>query len=245
MNEKRVSYDEIHEAYCEFIDSCGKFSFYTRSIETQRQKVAECDNYLVAIKQYKSQAIEKNNEPVANQFFHMQCMIHALRSSLLMWIELKECSFENAWTHLVDAQEYTAIALRLNDYEGVRNLEARLKGAEQSLFPGWKIYNSPGFVETVGKCSVCHAPFSECDHVENEIYMGSLCQRIDRNIVRVDHFAFVENPRDRRCIITKTSDDDGNEIDYFTWEKTGKKVNNEEGHHVEGRMFCIPTLDVL
>tara|TARA_R110001599_G_scaffold75302_1_gene206908 strand:- start:581 stop:1318 length:738 start_codon:yes stop_codon:yes gene_type:complete len=245
MNEKRVSNEEIHEAYCEFIDSCAKFSFYTRSIEVQREKVAECDNYLVTIKQYKSQAIDKNNEPAANQFLHMQCMIHSLRSSLLMWITLKEDSFEKSWTHLVDAQEYTAIALRINDYEGVRNLEARLKGAEQSLFPGWKFYNSPGFVETVGKCSICHAPFSDCDHVENEIYMGSLCQRIDRNIVRVDHFAFVENPRDRRCIITKTSDNEGNEIDYFTWEKTGNKADNDEGHHVEGRMFCIPTLDVL
>ncbi|ACF44814.1 hypothetical protein Ppha_2655 [Pelodictyon phaeoclathratiforme BU-1] len=75
--------------------------------------------------------------------------------------------------------------------------------------------------------------------------MGRLCQRADREIVRVDHIAFVENPRDRRCIITKTSDDEGNEIDYFTWEKTGKIVNNDEGHHFEGRMFCYPTLGVL
>lgn len=245
MNEKRISFEEIHEAFCDFIDSCGKFSFYTRPIEMQRHKVAECDKYIAAIKQYKSQAIEKNNEHAANQFFHMQCMIHALRSSLLMWIELKENRFGNSWTYLVDAQEYTSIALRVNDYEGIRNLESRLKGAEESLFPGWKIYNSPAFVETIGKCSICHNPFSECNHVENEIYMGSLCQRVDRKIVRVDHFAFVENPRDRRCIITKTSDDDGNEIDYFTLEKTGKKVNNDEGYHVEGRMFCTPTLDVL
>ena len=244
MNEKRLSFEEIHEEYCDFIDSCGKFSFYTRTIEIQRQKVTECNKYLIAIKQYKSQAIEKNNEHIANQFFHMQCMIHALRSSLLMWIELKENSFENSWTHLVDAQEYTSIALRIDDYEGIRNLECRLKSAEESLFPRWKIYNSPGFVETIGKCSICHDPFSQCNHMENEIYMGSLCQRIDRKIVRVDHFAFVENPRDRRCIITKTSDDNGNEIDYFTLEKTGKKVDNDEGHHIEGRMFCIPTLDV-
>ncbi len=245
MSEKRISFEKIHEEFCEFIDSCGKFSFYTRSSEIQRQKVAECERYLVVIKQYKSQAIEKKDEHVANQFFHMQCMINALRSSLFMWLELKENSFEDAWTHLVDSQEYMSIALRINDYDGIRNLEARLKGAEKSLFPGWKIYNSPGFVETIGKCSICHDPFSECDHIENEIYMGSLCQRIDREIVRVDHFAFVENPRDQRCIITKISDDDGNEIDYFTWEKTGEKVDNDEGHHVEGCMFCIPTLDVL
>ncbi|MBV5290513.1 MAG: hypothetical protein J0648_11920 [Pelodictyon phaeoclathratiforme] len=245
MNENRVSYEKIHEEFCDFIDSCGKFSFYTRSTEMQHQKVSECEKYLGIIKQYKLQVIEKNNEYAANQFFHMQCMINALKSSLFMWIDLKKNDFENSWTHLVDAQEYTSIALKVSDYEGVRNLEARLKCAEESLFPGWKKYNSPSFVETIGKCSICNALFSECDHVENEVYMGRLCQRVDREIVRVDHIAFVENPRDRRCIITKTSDDEGNEIDYFTWEKTGKIVNNDEGHHFEGRMFCYPTLGVL
>lgn len=74
--------------------------------------------------------------------------------------------------------------------------------------------------------------------------MGRLCQRINRDIVRIDHFSFVTNPRDKRCIITKTSDDNGNEIDYFTWEKTGKTVDNRDGHHVVGRIFCFPTLDV-
>lgn len=223
MNDKKISYAEIHEEFCSFIDSCSKFSFYTRSIEIQRQKVTECDKHLVVIKQYKSQAIERNNEHVANQFFHMQCMINALKSFLLMWIEIKENSFENAWTHLVDAQEYTSIALRINDYDGIRNFEARLKGAEDSLFPGWKIYNSSGFVETIGKCSICHNSFSECNHVENEIYMGSLCQRIDRKIVRIDHVALVENPRDRRCIITKTSDDDGNELIILHGRKQVKR----------------------
>ncbi len=245
MNEGNISFDQAHDEYCNFIDSCGKFSFYTRSTDIQRKKVLECENYLYVIKQYKAHAIESNNENIANQFFHMQCMVNAMKSSLLMWIQLKEGKFEDAWTRLVDAQEYTFIALRIIDCEGVRNFESRLKGAEDALFPGWKIFNSPGFVETIGNCSICHSPFSACDHIENDIYMGRLCQRIDRKIVRVDHLAFVENPRDRRCIITKISDDEGNVIDYFTWERTGKKNDNKSGHHVEGRVFCIPTLDVL
>ncbi|MCU8019728.1 hypothetical protein L5M36_23035 [Shewanella sp. SM72] len=244
MTDKKVSFETINEDFCCFIDSCGKFSFYTRSTVIQRQKITMCDDYLGVIKQYKHQAIERNNEHNANQFFHMQCVINSLRSFLHMWVQLKENDFENSWTYLVDAQEYISIALRINDYEGIRNLENRLNSAEESIFPGWKIYNSPGFVETVGKCSICHESFSVCDHLENEIYMGRLCQRVDREIVRTDHFAFVENPRDRRCIITKTSDDEGNEIDYFTWEETGKKFDNNEGHHVVGRMFCFPRLDV-
>ena len=134
--------------------------------------------------------------------------------------------------------------MKIKDYEGVRNLEKRLQAAEESIFPGWSLYNSPGFVETIGNCSICGELFSLCDHVENQIYMGQLCQRIDRNIVRTDHFAFVQNPRDRRCIITKISEDDGQEIDYFTWEKTGEKKDNSDGMHAEAIMFKIPTLDV-
>lgn len=244
MSEKEISFDKIHEDYCDFIDSCGKFNSYTRSQKIQDEKSKECTQYLLVIKSYKYQAIEKESEHIANQFFHMQCMINATKSFLLMWISLKDGEFNKSWSHLVDAQEYISIALKIDDYEGIRNLEERLKGAEQAIFPGWSIYNSPGFVETIGKCSICNEPFIQCEHVENSIYMGRICQRLDRNIVNVDHFAFVENPRDRRCIITKISDDDGNEIDYFTWKKTGKKLDNSEGMHAEGVMFSLPSLDI-
>lgn len=244
MTDKKISFDEIRNEYFDFIDSCGKFNFFTRSKRIQSEKVVECEYYLRVIKSYKRQVIDQGVEALANELFHMQCMVNASRSSLLMWIDLKGEKFNEAWSNLVDAQEYISIALKIMDYEGVRNLEKRLQGAEESLFPGWRFYNSPGFVETIGNCSICGELFSVCDHVENKIYMGQLCQRIGRNIVRADHFAFVENPRDRRCIITKISDNDGQEIDYFTWEKTGEKRDSIDGMHTEAIMLKIPTLDV-
>lgn len=244
MNDKTISIEEIHENYCDFIESCGKFNFYTRSKTTQEEKIAECSQYIRLIKSYKNQAIENNSEKVANKFFHMQCMINATKSFLLMWVKLKEDDFNKSWSHLIDAQEYISIALRLDDYEGVRNLEERLKGAEDSIFPNWAIYNSPSFVESIGKCSICNESFLKCTHIENTIYMGRMCHRVDREIINIDHFAFVENPRDRRCVITKISDDEGNEIDYFTWEKTGKKLDVSDGMRAEGVVFSIPTLDI-
>lgn len=244
MTDKTISFDDIRNEYSDFINSCGKFNFFTRSKRIQSEKIVECEHYLKVIKSYKKQLIVQGVEALANELFHMQCMVNASRSSLLMWIALKEDKFNDAWSYLVDAQEYISIALKIKDYEGVRNLEKRLQGAEESIFPGWSLYNSPGFVETIGNCSICGESFSLCDHVENQIYMGQLCQRIDRKIVRADHFAFVKNPRDRRCIITKISEDDGQEIDYFTWEKTGKKKDNSDGMHAEAILFKIPTLDV-
>lgn len=244
MTDKTISFNDIRSEYFDFIDSCGKFNFFTRSKRIQSEKVVECEHYLKVIKSYKKQVIGQGVEALANELFHMQCMVNASRSSLLMWIALKEDKFNDAWSDLVDAQEYISIALKIKDYEGVRNLEKRLQGAEESIFPGWSLYNSPGFVETIGNCSICGELFSLCDHIENQIYMGQLCQRIDRNIVRANHFALVKSPRDRRCIITKISEADGKEIDYFTWDKTGNKKDNSDGMRAEAILFKIPTLDV-
>lgn len=244
MKNKSVSFEELHEEYCEFIDLCGKFNFYTRSGVFQIERVKECERYLQVIKSYKKQAIDNGSEHYANQFFHMQCMINASISSLMMWRNIKESKFHEAWVNLVDAQDYISIALKISDYEGVRNLEDRLKGAEISIFPGWAKYNSPGFVETIGVCSICHKEFLECGHIENKIYMGSLCQRVDREIIDVHHIAYVDSPYDRRCIITKLSDGEGNMIDYFTWEKTGKKIDPKEGMITENVIISSVELDV-
>lgn len=243
MNRKTVTFHEIHEEYCDFIDACAKFSCFTRSEEIQKEKVAECKNYLEVIRAYKCQAVNKGDCDRANEFFHMQCMINSMHSFLLMWINLKTGDYSKSWSNLVDSQEYASVARRIHNYEGVQNLENRLNSAEIAIFPGWSVYNSPGFLETIGKCSVCNLSFYECDHIENKIYSGKLCQRVDREIIKADHFALVKEPRDRRCIITKISDDNGNELDYFTWEKTGKRTDPEDGMHLEGVMFSIPTLD--
>lgn len=243
MTEKRISFEELSDDYCEFIDSSCKYCFYTCSKEKQKSKIAECENYLLLIKSLKQQAIQNNSEIHANEIFHMQCMVNSSRSFLLMWVLIKEGSFNKAWSSLVDAQEYLSVALKIKDYDGARRFEQRMEGAEDSIFPGWALYSSPGIVETIGKCSVCLRPFALCEHIENQIYMGNLCRRVDREIVRVDHFALVENPRDRRCVITKTTDDDGNEIDYYTLEKTGKKSKENGGKELQAVVLTTQALD--
>lgn len=245
MIDKEDSFKEIHNNFCNFIDSFGNYISYTRSTEAQHQKILECEKHLKTIKNYKYQSVKIKNEQYANQFFHMQCMINTLKSFLFMWIQLKENDFENSWKSLVDSQEYLAIALKINSYEGALNLQKSLKSAEELLFPKWEKYLSCGFIETVGKCSICHNLFTICDHIENEIYMGNICRRIDRKIVEIDHLALVSHPRDRRCITIKMSDDEGNEIDSFTLEKTGKRLDNSKGQNFQGIIFCFPTLDFL
>ncbi|WP_096739473.1 hypothetical protein [Pseudoalteromonas atlantica] len=225
MTNEKISFEDIKENYDNFIDSCAKFSFFTRSIEKQKEKSSECTQQINLIKSYKYQAIERNAEDQANHFFHMQCMMNAMKSTLDMWIKIKEDEFEKAWCLLIDAQEYVEVALKVADYEGIRNLESKLASIEHSIFPDWALYNSPGHTETIGKCSICHKNFAVCDHIENQIYLGKLCQRVDREIIEANHVALVKNPKDRRCIITKITDDDGKTLDYFTWNESDKQIS--------------------
>lgn len=243
MKSNSITFEKIHDDYCGFIDSCHKFNCFTRSQIFQKEKIVECEQHILYVKSFRYQAKEKENEYEANHFFHMQCMINAMRSSLLMWVELKADNFNKAWNHLIDAQDYTGIALKVSDYEGVRNLEKKLICAEKSLFPGWAMYNSPGFTETIGDCSICKKKFTTCIHIEGNIYCGSLCYRINRKIIDVDHSALVKHPKDKRCVITEISGDDGKMINYFTWEKTGES-NEGEDNRLRAVIFNYGGLDL-
>lgn len=244
MFDEKASFKKIHKNFCKFIDSHSQYSFYTSSTSLQRKSVSDCESYLLVIKKYKYQAIDRENEYEANNIFHIQCVINALRSYLLTWIQLKENDYQKSWSNLIDAQDYLSIALKVNDYEGIRSFESRIKNTENSIFPNSISYLSSGITETIGKCSICKKSFTICEHIENHIYMGRLCQRIDKHILDINHVALVKNPRDRRCIIINTSDDEGNEINTFTLENTGVKFDQKNGLHCKGIVFCFPKLDL-
>ena len=196
------------------------------------------------MKEYKSQAIDTKDEHTANLLFHFQCMVNSMAASLRLWVSLKDKNYHDAWCNLVDAQEYIEVALKIADYPGIRNMETHLKAMEIALFPGWALFNSPGHTETVGKCSICSAPFVQCEHIENQIYLGRFCQRVDRKIIEAHHSALVKNPKDRRCILTKISGDHGKMIDYFTWEETGEENKDDNNMYVEGVLLSFHQLDL-
>lgn len=239
-----MTLEEIRADYDKFIDECATMNWFVRSMSLQKQKVEDIKTYVERIRGYKYQAAQAEHEEDANVLFHFQCMLKSMESSIMVWIELKEGAPENAWTRLVDAQEYKDVALMTRDYPGIRRLEQALKNMELALFPQSPLYNSPGFLESIGDCSICGCPFSACNHVENRIYMGRLCRRINRKVIEVLHSALVEYPRDRRCIITKHSNNDGRMINRFTLEDVGPKTHESDGMLIEGVLFHSGELDL-
>jgi hypothetical protein len=221
---------QIHSNYCKFLDTCINLLYFTSLKRLQKEKIKEIESEILKIKQYKNYAISQKVENEANQLFQMQCILNAVKSILSLWIEVKDSNFGKAWNLLID------------DYEGIRFIEALLISIENSIFPSFS-YLSRSCITTIGNCSICKDDFNLCNHIENEIYMGKLCQRTDKKIIECDHLAIVENPKDRRCIITEYSDKDGNIIDKFTGRISGKKDNNFQGIHAKGSVVTLYSLD--
>lgn len=242
MKNKSFTLEEISEIFTKATDDAHFVNTYARSLRLQKEQIEILDKTIGLFKGFKYQAIEQKNEKVANMFFQQQCMLNSLKSSLKCWVHTKSNEFEPAWSSLIDAQEYCEVALKIDKFEGLINLHNHLKSMEHSIFPSWPLYNSVGILETVGKCSICHSPFNDCNHLEGEVYMGRLCRRVDKQIVEFNHSAIVAAPHDRRCIFTHISDE-GKVIDNFTREPTGEINENKDDMIVKARLFGLDVLD--
>lgn len=235
----------VVETCVTFLESAGKLNLIVRSSNIQETKIKEIDEFIVELKAFKRWAIDHEAEQLANELFHLQCFIRSIQSSLETWINIKNSEPESAWHTLMDAMEYKDIAIRIKDYEGIQKHEVLLTRARQLLFPEEMVFTSPAFRSTIGDCSICGAPFQSCSHIEDFIYSGRICRRVNFEILEANHAAIVKNPRDPRCIITERSDDDGNMINILSLELTGeKRDNNHEAMHLTGIIFTTKPLDI-
>ncbi|MEJ6473783.1 hypothetical protein [Pseudoalteromonas piscicida] len=248
MASNRITIESVRSDLQGFLKLYENNIKYTCSIEIQKSKVKDCESLLTDIKDYKEQAKAAKLETIANELFYYQCMINSVKSSHLIWISLKNGDNYKSWCHLIDAQDYVSVALKIcDDDHFALTLRNNLKKTEAIIFPEWPVYNSPGFRETVGVCSICGQNFILCEHIENEIYFGTLCLRVNRKVIEGLHSAIVKNPRDRRCIVTSISDDEGYMIDCFTGEKTGefREIDSDSCGHMTAAILSTKALDVF
>lgn len=235
------SFKDIHTQFCEKIDKLQVYNNFTVSLSLKRLAIADCIHFIKFIKLLKYQAINRGNSYEADHLFHMQCFLNSLLSSLSIWILLHDKQFKKAWDSLIDAQEYLSVAKKIHEYEGLKNFEKHLDCIEKSIFPKRKIYLSSAFTSTIGNCSICGNEFSDCIHIENNIYCGQLCYRVNIKNIEGNHVALAENPKDRRSIITSYGQENLI-IDSFTLEKIDEKDEIQEGIF-HGCILSIKKLD--
>ena len=213
-----------------------------------KKMIIELQEFNSLIRSVKRQAIEVNDEQSANSFFHIQCMVNSIISYLKMFLELKRRKYNKAWDLLMDAQEYTSYAMRVNEgSNGVDSLIDHLKKTEEILFPGFPVYHSIGFVMKGGVCSICGKKLETCPHIEDVIYTGRVCKRIHIEDFEVDHFAMVENPKDRRCIPVEFEFEPGKIYDYITLRFIRNTIDNEKkaGTYLKAAVYNFNDLDLF
>ncbi len=245
-NREKITISEIIEGYNESIKEAANLNYFVRDIDLQKKMIERLNEFNQYIKFFKAQAKEKNNERDTNLLFHMQCVINSYISSLSIWLSLKESTPNVAWNNLIDAQEYLSYAIKSFDNGiGINEYKAHLKKIEDSIFPSFPLYNSLGLKIRGGVCSICNEPLEICEHIEGEIYMGSVCIRTDVSEIEIDHSAFVENPKDRRCIITEYELCPGKIHDYITLKYIrDKDVSTSDGLKTTAVLYNMNDLDL-
>ena len=231
---------QVIEEYNKAMNDSNKYTVLVRDSKLQAIQIEELSKMKNEIKGYKYGAISAGDEQAANILFHLQCGLNAQKTFLKMWINIKKKKYYDAWDNLIDAEEYISIALKAaNDSYGMTEFMERLKQVERVVFPGYNVYNSWGAIIRGGTCTVCRKLLDECMHMEGLVYWGKLCVRVNPEIVDIDHFAMVTEPRDRRCVVTQVTLDDGYYHDYMTQRKIKKVGAIPEGSlgYMKGRMF--------
>lgn len=241
----KVTIKELVENYNKLLKESLSYNYLVRDTDLQKEQIAILTDFKNRIKYVKYQLIEQNDEEYANLFFHFQCVLNSLIANFQLWIAIKEASYKVAWDRLIDAQEYLDVAFRIDgDHYGLDDLYNNLVNIEKLIFPGYPLYNSGGFIEKGGSCSICNEPFNQCEHLEGFIYMGKLCRKVNCEFIEFNHSALVKNPHDRRCIIEWISTDDWKKRDYITWKKLDEDVESEGGGMTMGGvLFNMNVLD--
>jgi hypothetical protein len=246
MENEKMTIEEIINEYNNILKEAGSLNYYVRDIDLQKNEVINLESYLNYIHSYKRQAQTQEDETSANMFFQFQCVINAILSSLQMWIALKENSVFEAWDHLIEAQEYVSYAQKVPDGSiGLIEFSEKLKMMEITIFPRFPIYSSLGLIIKGGKCSICGKPLEHCPHVEDELYCGSICKRINVEKLEINHSAIVKNPKDRRCVIKEFEFKLGKMYDYMTLKFIKNKTEQNEGKNMKMVLFNNKELDIF
>jgi len=191
---------EIEAALNESATLC----YLVRDAALQREAANRLEDFLRTSDRLKEGA-SNNNE--ANLLLGLGCLLTAVRQELLLYVALKEDRAEEAWNHLLSAQESARGAgmahdtLRTSQLEGYQR---KLYTLEQLLFPRQVFMSIGGTVKT-STCSLCNADYGSCGHIAGRAYAGRFCARVIEQIDLAE-VSLVETPANRRARVRTFSD---------------------------------------
>lgn len=218
MNESATL---IRERFSDLAEEIQILAFIPRNAELQRTCIATSEAFAKELAVAKQNAIDAQDESLANELLFMEFGLAAITSQLRMCTALKTGEAELAWDHLVDAQAACVSAITVQGQievgppvEHLENLHQWLLDIEAVVFPP-QAFMSVGGTASERRCSICDLSYDTCEHVRGRAYMGRVCYTIISEM-RLAEVSIVSNPANKRARVTHFSDG-GVSRNMMTW----------------------------
>lgn len=144
-------------------------------------------------------------DEVLNDIFVLERYVLMFREYGLLWHQIANSKFSESWNILQNVFNQIRVIRRFSQIN-LNVFEDQLCALE-TLYP-YNIFFSMGAVVEIFECSICGEDIDsfKCNHRRGELYRGEMAIAIARNIMQLDHLAIVENPMDKRCVVTYDND---------------------------------------
>lgn len=218
------------ELFAEFesvANDAQALAFLPRDTTLQQEAVTKVQAFLGVLAKNKELAVSRQDDQSANTILSMELALLCVRSHIEMWVAAKEGAGEEAWDHLVSAQQFCDAAIRVRrqlgknyDLTGLENVRAALEAIETTVFPP-QMFMSPGGTIDARECSICGGNYDDCDHIKGYAYLGKQCHTIIRDF-HMREVSFVTNPANKRARVVQF--EDGGKIrNKMTWRLEEKR----------------------
>lgn len=144
------------------------------------------------------------------------------------WTILLQKDYPESWNRLQDAIDCLRTLNRfslVNKTSVFRFFEKQLQSLE-ILYP-YRIFASIEVIAGRVECSICQKSIDslECSHIQGELYRGKVAYGIVRDIKEFLSMSLVENPADKRCVMSEI---EGKPIRFPCVEYLAKSMVNRK-----------------
>ncbi len=144
-------------------------------------------------------------EELINDLYVIEKYLDFLQQYGQVWRLVSQREFGNSWHRLQDCLDSLRLIRKFSGID-ILQFEAQLLTLEK-CYP-YNVFFSIGASVDHFECSVCGNDIDsfECVHRKGELYSGRMAYGIARNITNFNHIAMVDQPADKRCVVSYADD---------------------------------------
>ncbi len=152
-----------------------------------------------------------------DDLYVVDCYVDFLDRYAALWKQIVEMQFSASWRSLQESLDILRTMRRFSEVN-ISYFEDQLIELEKT-YP-YNFFFSIGVTVEKFECSICGEDMESpsCSHRKGHLYRGKMAQAIARNIVELDHIAMVDQPEDKRCVVSY--EDDGPQFKIIRYVST-------------------------